>query len=114
MIEPPNANPLTEIEPRRLQERLAGDRPPRVIDIREPHEWSIARIEGAETRAMSTIDSWWQALDPAEEVVFVCHHGVRSAAVCRALENVGFKAVVNLRGGIEAWRSEVDPTMRGY
>lgn len=106
--------PLIEIEPSRLAERLVGDNPPHLIDVREVFEWRIARIEGADNLPLSEILGWWRELDRDAELVVHCHHGVRSAAVCRALTVEGFRRVVNLRGGIEAWRQEVEPDMSGY
>lgn len=103
-----------EISPTELARLLREGRAPRVIDVREPHEWAIARIEGTELRPLSAIQTWWRELDPDEPVVFVCHHGRRSAAVCRALAAEGFTAVHDLVGGVEAWRLDVDPAMPAY
>lgn len=103
-----------EIAPTELARLLEAGEAPRVIDVRERHEWAIARIEGAELRPLSEIATWWRELDPDAPVVFVCHHGRRSSAVCRALVAEGFTAVHDLVGGVEAWRLEVDPTMPAY
>jgi rhodanese-related sulfurtransferase len=105
---------LIEIGPRRLAERLAGEDPPHLIDVRERFEWRIAHIVGADNLPLSEIHAWWRRLDPEAELVVHCHHGIRSAAVCRALTVEGFRRVVNLRGGIEAWRQEVEPDMPAY
>jgi len=93
---------------------MAAGAAPRVIDVRERHEWDIARIEGAELLPLSEIGSWWRTLDPDEAIVFVCHHGRRSSSVCLALAAEGYTALHDLVGGIEAWRLEVDPSMQAY
>lgn len=105
---------VREISPEALAQRLAAGRPTRILDVRERFEWDIAHIEGAELKPLSEISEWWRELDPEEELVVHCHHGVRSVAVCRALAAEGFQRMVNLTGGIEAWRLTVDPEMPGY
>ena len=105
---------VREIRPDALAERLASGRPPRILDVRERYEWDIAHIEGAELMPLSEIADWWRPLDRGEELVVHCHHGMRSLAVCRALAAEGFQRMVNLSGGIEAWRLEVDRDMPGY
>ena len=53
-------------------------------------------------------------LDPEKETVVICHHGIRSRQVGFYLEQQGFKNVINLEGGVEAWAQDVDPTMNQY
>jgi len=53
-------------------------------------------------------------LDPDAETVVYCHHGIRSSHVIAHLQAQGFTKLMNLRGGIEAWARDVDPTMRRY
>ena len=100
--------------PTELARRLTAGEAPRVIDIREPYEWAIARIEGAELMPLSQVAAWWRTLDPDEALVVVCHHGRRSSALCRALAAEGFTGLIDLQGGIEAWRQAVDPAMPAY
>ena len=100
--------------PRALHDQIERGEAPRIIDVREPHEWAIARIEAAEHKPLSLIQQWWLELDPNEAFVFYCHHGVRSAAVGRALAAEGFTDVADIEGGIERWRIEVEPEMPAY
>jgi rhodanese-related sulfurtransferase len=53
-------------------------------------------------------------LDPAQETVVICHHGIRSRQVAYYLERMGFTDVVNLDGGVDAWARDVDPHMATY
>ncbi|HEY1017336.1 MAG TPA: rhodanese-like domain-containing protein [Herpetosiphonaceae bacterium] len=86
-----------------------------LVDVREPDEWAIAAIEGAEQRSMSTLNDWWEELPRDREVVIVCHHGGRSAQVCQALAaQAGFENLTNMQGGIDRWAALVDPSLARY
>ncbi len=91
----------------------AGDRL-RIIDVREPHEWNICHLEGAELIPMAGLPGQLDRLDSAEEIVVMCRSGVRSAHAVRLLQEAGFRKAYNLKGGILAWSDEVDPSMAKY
>jgi len=102
------------ISPEELKERLErGDRL-EVIDVRETEEYELARIEGARLLPLSRFPEWAGALDPDAEIVFMCHHGIRSAQVCSYLAREGFRKLYNLSGGIDAWSCEVDRRVPRY
>ena len=105
---------IREATPAEIKRRLDAGERLRLIDVRERSEQAIARIEGADLLPMSEIQTWWQELPRGEELVFVCHHGIRSAQVCMALRQAGFEHVTNLAGGIDAWSSSVDPDVPRY
>lgn len=105
---------VPEITARDLSARLKGPNPPLLVDVREQNEWRVCRIPGAELRPMSQIQSWITDLDPAAELVLHCHSGVRSYQVAAYLKGLGFKDVKNLRGGIDAWSRDVDPSVPRY
>ena len=101
------------ITPGELKARLdAGDRLV-LLDVREPWEWALARIEGSKLLPLSELPERVGELDPAAETVAICHHGVRSAYVTRALERSGFANVLNLEGGLDAY-SDVDGSVPRY
>jgi adenylyltransferase/sulfurtransferase len=102
------------ITPSQLSERLRGEEPPLVVDVREPEEYELARIEGARLLPLSLFNEWAPALDRSRETVFMCHHGVRSAQVCAFLSRQGFDKLHNLDGGIERWSTDVDPSVPRY
>lgn len=108
------ALPFGEITPREYQALVEAGTAPRMIDVREAHEYQHVHIKGAELKPLSQIQQWWQDLDPETEYVFQCHHGSRSAQVCMALSRVGFTRLHNLVGGIDLWSVEVDPTLPRY
>jgi len=87
-----------------------------LLDVREPHEWETARIEGAELLPLGSLES--RLADLAEwkdrRVVVHCHKGGRSAKACKTLAAAGFQDVWNLAGGIDAWSLTVDAEVPRY
>ena len=87
---------------------------PFLLDVREPWEYGICRIEGAHLVPMRSIPDSLGELDPQRETVVICHHGIRSRQVALYLEQQGFSKVINMEGGMAAWAREVDPEMTAY
>src|SRR4051794_25102067 len=96
------------ISPTELDERIKSGEALRLIDVREPVEYEIARIAGAELLPLSRFKEWAHGLNPEEKTVVICHHGIRSAQVCAMLAHGGFDKLYNLAGGIDRWSQEVD------
>lgn len=101
------------ITPRELKERLDAADPPELLDVREPWEFELARIEGSKLIPLSDLAERFSELDPAAETVVICHHGARSAYATRALQRAGFEKVLNLEGGLDAY-SDVDASVPRY
>ena len=87
---------------------------PELIDVREPWEFETCCIEGSINIPLSVIVRDKDKLDRLTEKVIICHHGLRSRQVAQYLESNGFKAVINLEGGIDLWARTVDPDMPQY
>jgi rhodanese-related sulfurtransferase len=89
-----------------------------LLDVREPWEVELGTIElpGARTLTwpMGSVPARLAELAPAQPVVCICHHGMRSAQVVAFLERQGHTAVYNLTGGTDAWSARVDPGLRRY
>ncbi|HUP27232.1 MAG TPA: molybdopterin-synthase adenylyltransferase MoeB [Chloroflexia bacterium] len=103
-----------DITPREVQARLrSGDRL-LLLDVREPHEWSIAHLEGAKLIPLHTISQRVQELSTADEIVLYCKSGTRSATAMSQLQALGFRKLWNLKGGIDSWAEEVDPSLPRY
>ncbi|MDA4133972.1 MAG: molybdopterin-synthase adenylyltransferase MoeB [Thaumarchaeota archaeon] len=85
-----------------------------LLDVREPFEYQISRIEGAKHIPLGQLPQRVNELDTADEIVVYCHTGMRSAQATRLLNGLGFKKAKNLKGGIAAWGREVDPSLRSY
>jgi rhodanese-related sulfurtransferase len=95
--------------------KLLHEESARLIDVREPWELALTRIEGSVPIPMGEIPSRAaQELNRDERLVIVCHHGVRSMNVTAWLRNQGFEQAQSLRGGIDAWSQEVDPAVKRY
>jgi sulfur-carrier protein adenylyltransferase/sulfurtransferase len=103
-----------DIEPAELAAKLQNGGRPRLIDVREPHELEISRIEGAELFPLGQLASRLSELNSAEEMVVFCKAGTRSARALELLVSAGFRKVKNLRGGINAWAKEVDTDLPVY
>ena len=92
-----------------------GDRAkPLLLDVREPWETKLCRIEGAEFAPMQTVPQRLSDWERERDVVCICHHGGRSMHVAMFLERQGFASVFNLTGGVDAWARQVDPAMPTY
>jgi adenylyltransferase/sulfurtransferase len=105
---------VPEILPRELAARLARGDDLALVDVREPREWQIARIAGAELIPLGELLAGARRPDPAREVVLYCKSGVRSQRAGRALADAGFARVSSLAGGILRWADEVDPALPRY
>jgi rhodanese-related sulfurtransferase len=101
------------IAPRALKSRLDAGERPALLDVREPWEFELARIEGSELIPMSQLEERFTELDPDAEIVVICHHGNRSSYVAMALQRAGFENVLNLEGGLDAY-SSVDDSVPRY
>jgi rhodanese-related sulfurtransferase len=94
---------------------LLRNKQARLIDVRELWEYQTAHIEGSVLMPMGDVPARvHQELDPDERLVVLCHHGQRSLNVTVWLRNQGFEDVQSLRGGIDAWSAEVDPSVPRY
>src|SRR3954462_5473109 len=86
-----------------------------LVDVREPWECEISRLQGAKLMPMGDVPSRaHQELDPEEHIVVLCHHGVRSMNVTVWLRQQGFEKVQSMRGGIDAWSRTVDQNVPVY
>ena len=102
-----------DITPCELAERLKQGQV-RLIDVREPHELEISALPKAENYPLGQLASKMSELDSAEEIVLLCKRGTRSRRALELLVSAGFRKVKNLKGGINAWAQEVDPSLPIY
>ena len=85
-----------------------------LLDVREPHEWEIAHIEGARLIPLGQLPERLGELDGHAEIVTHCHKGSRSMKALNILKGAGFGKVRNLTGGIDAWADRVEAGMARY
>jgi adenylyltransferase/sulfurtransferase len=105
---------VPEISPVQLAARIARGDDFDLIDVREPHEWDIARIPGARLIPLATLVNELPTLDSARDIVVHCKMGGRSAKAVQQLQASGFRKVWNLAGGITRWSDDVDPSTPKY
>jgi rhodanese-related sulfurtransferase len=106
---------MRQVAPAELHSWLAADRGSvTVLDVREPWEFSLCRLEGSRHIPLGELPARADELDPSRPTVVLCHHGVRSLHAALFLERLGFADVANLRGGIDGWARGVDPAMAVY
>jgi len=85
-----------------------------LIDVREPYEYEIARIDGSRLIPLGELESHVGELPRTGTLVCQCHSGGRSEHAARLLQEAGFENVYNLAGGIDAWSVEIDPAVPRY
>lgn len=106
---------IEEISATELKRRMDAGENIQLIDVRQPEEWSFAKIAGAKLIPMGEIMNRMGEIDENRETVIHCKSGMRSARAVEALQRAGFKGdLKNLKGGITAWSNEVDPKVPKY
>ena len=106
-----------ELTPRDVSARLKTGTPTVLIDVREPQEFTICRIEGSELMPMNAVPAELQRLESladAGDIITICHHGVRSLNVVHWLREQGLENCQSMAGGIEAWSLLIDPSVPRY
>lgn len=107
--------PINQLSVKDLKSKLDAGQKFRLIDCREPDEYELCKIEGAELIPLSQFSAKApEKLAKDEEVVIHCHHGGRSQRACQYLASLGYENVSNLAGGIDAWSVEIDENVKRY
>jgi rhodanese-related sulfurtransferase len=111
---PDPTSAVPQIDVRALRERMDSGEPFILLDVREPFEFEIARIDGANLIPLGDLPRRWRELDREKETFVYCHSGMRSAQAAEFLRSAGLARVANVAGGIDAWSQEVDPAVPRY
>lgn len=85
-----------------------------LLDVRQPEEYEICRIDGATLIPLGELPRRLGDLPKDKTIVVHCHHGGRSMQAVRFLREQGYETAVNLAGGIDAWSEEIDPSVPRY
>ena len=85
-----------------------------LLDVREPNEYEYGHIANSILIPLNQIPNRLSELDPEQEIVVICHHGMRSQQAANYLAQSGFKNISNLTGGIDAWSCNCDSSVRRY
>jgi sulfur-carrier protein adenylyltransferase/sulfurtransferase len=102
------------MSPQELKRRMDAGESFELIDVREPFEYEIARIDGAKLIPLAEITKRLDELEDKQPIIVHCHSGMRSAQAVRLLQQRGFTKVYNLEGGIDAWSDQIDPSVPKY
>ena len=106
---------MRELSAQELKAHLEScNEQPLLLDVRQPWEYDVCRIENSVLLPMSQITAEYNTLDSNRETVVICHHGIRSRRVGRYLEEAGFSNIINLSGGVAQWAKTVDTKMTTY
>jgi adenylyltransferase/sulfurtransferase len=112
------ANPIPAahgvIDPVEVKSKLDRGDKFLLLDVREPHEYQIARIEGATLLPLGQLPARLGELDKNAEIVAHCKMGGRSQQAVDLLKQQGFTNVRNMTGGINAWSDKVDKSVPKY
>jgi len=103
-----------EITPTDVKARLDSGEKLVLIDVREPWEHQLCRIEGATLVPLGSLAASLQTLPDVDEVICYCHHGMRSLDAAAWLRFQGIEKAKSLAGGIERWSVEIDPNVPRY
>jgi adenylyltransferase/sulfurtransferase len=105
---------VPEISVQELKRRLDANEPLTLIDVREPYEYEVARIESANLIPLGELPARLDEIASSRDVIVHCHSGARSAHAVQMLRESGRRNAFNLAGGIDAWSREVDPAVPRY
>ena len=105
---------VPEITVTELKSQLDAGEPLFVLDVREPHEYDICRLDGTTLIPLGQLPSRVNELNSADDIVVHCKSGMRSAKAVNFLQQAGFRKVKNLKGGILAWSDQIDPSVPKY
>ncbi len=106
---------LPDVSPAALHARLAAGEDIQLVDVREEIEFDYCRIAGSVLIPLSEVPRRAAEIRSVGPVALICHHGVRSAQALGYLQHrLGRENLLNLRGGIDAWSREVDPSVPMY
>ena len=100
---------VTELNQKRQQNQALF-----LLDVREPNEYQYAHIADSVLIPLRQIPNRLTDLNLDDEIVVVCHHGMRSQQAAQYLGQQGFKNVSNLTGGIDAWSCTCDSSVPRY
>ena len=96
-----------------VQAMLTSAQPPVLLDVRTEREWQIVHLDGARLLTQEVVDEM-AAWAPATPIVCYCHHGIRSMSAAQYFKQQGFTNVCSMRGGIDSWARQIDPSLPRY
>lgn len=105
---------IRQVSATELKNRIGNEPQLFLLDVREPNEFAYASIKNSVLIPLNQIPQRLGELNPQQDMVVICHHGVRSQQACMYLANAGFENIANLTGGIDAWSCDCDSSVPRY
>jgi len=105
---------IPEIDVQTLKAWLDSGRDLVLLDVREPNELEVSVLPGVINIPLKSVEDRLDELDPSKETVVICRSGMRSGTITELLRARGFKCAFNLAGGMNAYATQVDPTLKTY
>ncbi len=105
---------VPEITCLELKKKIDSKKPFFLLDVREPHEFQISKITGSTLLPLGELPKRWSEIPQDKEIVIHCKAGIRSAKALLFLQQQGYQKMLNLKGGIDAWSEEIDPSQPRY
>ena len=102
------------VTPVELKARIKKQQSVRIIDLRDPVELQIINIPEAENVPFHQLTKEMKRWNKEQEIILICHVGFLSSIAQRMLTEAGFNDVKNLKGGLQAWSRDADPTSLMY
>lgn len=103
-----------QISVQEVNARIARGDKVLLVDVREPWEFAVCKLPGAQSIPLGALPANLNALLDAEEVICYCHHGMRSLDAAVWLRQQGVESAKSMAGGIERWATEIDPAVPRY
>jgi len=94
--------------------QLASPEPPRLLDVRERAEWELVHLQAGQLVTDDLLEEILSDWPPETPIICYCHHGIRSLNAAVFLQQKGFRNAGSMRGGIDAWSLEIDPSLPRY
>lgn len=105
---------ISEIDGKTLKAWLDSGRDLVLLDVREPNELEVSVLPGVINIPLKSVEARVDELDASKETVVICRSGMRSGTITELLRTRGFKSAYNLAGGMNAYATQVDPTLKTY
>lgn len=103
-----------QVEAKEVATLLESETPPRLIDVRMPDEQEICKLDNSVPASQQLVQEMMASWEKDTAIITYCHHGLRSLDAASYLIGHGFTNVRSMRGGIDAWATDVDPSMPRY
>ncbi|MCX7097184.1 MAG: rhodanese-like domain-containing protein [Methylococcales bacterium] len=105
---------VKQISATELKNKLEQNEKLFLLDVREPHEFQFAHIPNSILIPLNQLEHRLHEVDPQQEIIVICHHGMRSHQAAHLLLNLGYKNITNLTDGIDAWSLNCDSSVHRY